>query len=424
MGRRRSLISMTTINRLISTSNRIKREESNNQLIQAQGGNAKELDPEYFLDKVEFDPATRNAKIEISQVQKYRTVVRYVTQNYVKHPIFSEWKTRNKIIKKSIKLTNKELESLNYNGDFLIKKFSGQIILSLNDEELFPSWFINDFLRREYDDRINELKLKNESLIKEKNESIKCHENKITDLNEALFRLELELDLKNKYNEKLTKKIEKIEKAKKSFVKSLFTLFIYNYLISQKRKLKLQSKQERHENLISSLMENMKTIEALIKENKVSIDVFKAEIASQVKKHETDTKQELIVYQEKLSEIIPLPSNYNDDRTFVPLKKIVGFEYEKIIGCYIIHNKENDKYYVGQSKDVYKRLKQHFNGTVPKNVIFAEDYYLSKLDSKENLFEVKIIPCQTKDELDKTEKNLIEAYDARNSGYNGTSGNT
>ena len=83
-----------------------------------------------------------------------------------------------------------------------------------------------------------------------------------------------------------------------------------------------------------------------------------------------------------------------------------------------------DKYYVGQSKDVLKRLKQHFKGTVPHNIIFAEDYYSSTFGNKEDLFEVKIIPCDTKDELDKTEKNLIEKYDAWRSGYNGTSGNS
>lgn len=103
---------------------------------------------------------------------------------------------------------------------------------------------------------------------------------------------------------------------------------------------------------------------------------------------------------------------------------MIGIEYQKVIGCYIIHNRENGKYYVGQSKDVHKRLKQHFTGTVPKNVIFAEDYYLSNFSNKEDLFEVKILPCTTKDELDKTEKELIELYDAKNNGYNGTSGNT
>ena len=120
----------------------------------------------------------------------------------------------------------------------------------------------------------------------------------------------------------------------------------------------------------------------------------------------------------------PLQDQYIIDDSFQPLKLLSGFEYKKIIGCYVIHNKEKDKYYVGQSKDILRRLKQHFRGTTPNNIIFAEDYYSSKQENKDDLFEVKIIECSTKDELDRKEKNLIEFYDSWNKGYNGTSGNT
>jgi hypothetical protein len=72
---------------------------------------------------------------------------------------------------------------------------------------------------------------------------------------------------------------------------------------------------------------------------------------------------------------------------------------------------------------VIKRIRQHFKGTVPNNVIFAEDYFKSTLEDKGTLFKIKIIECETKDELDRTEKQLIEDYDAWNNGYNGTSGN-
>ena len=61
---------------------------------------------------------------------------------------------------------------------------------------------------------------------------------------------------------------------------------------------------------------------------------------------------------------------------------------------------------------------------MPNNIIFAEDYYSSKQEHKDDLFEIKIIECSTKDELDRKEKNLIEFYDSWNKGYNGTSGNT
>ena len=43
---------------------------------------------------------------------------------------------------------------------------------------------------------------------------------------------------------------------------------------------------------------------------------------------------------------------------------------------------------------------------------------------EDDVFEVKIFKCNTKDELDRTERELIEVYDAYGNGYNGTSGNS
>ena len=129
-------------------------------------------------------------------------------------------------------------------------------------------------------------------------------------------------------------------------------------------------------------------------------------------------------FNKKISHVKPLLTYANPSPDFIPLKKLVGSEYQKIIGCYVIHNKEKDKYYVGQSKDVYKRiLRDHFNGTEVKNIIFAEDYFSSQYENKDDIFEVKIIRCSTKDELDSTEASLIEEYDSFRNGYNSTSGN-
>jgi len=129
-------------------------------------------------------------------------------------------------------------------------------------------------------------------------------------------------------------------------------------------------------------------------------------------------------YFANLNLIDPLPITLMTNEDFIPLKVLGGIKYEKIIGCYVLCNNEKEKYYVGQSKDVMRRLKQHFKGTEPKNIIFAEDYFTSQWEDRENLFSLKIIPLETKDELDATEKELIELYDAFNSGYNGTQGNT
>ena len=57
-------------------------------------------------------------------------------------------------------------------------------------------------------------------------------------------------------------------------------------------------------------------------------------------------------------------------------------------------------------------------------MIFAEDYFKTAEKERDDLFEFMIIPCETKDELDKEEKDLIEEYEAFTKGYNGTSGNS
>lgn len=57
-------------------------------------------------------------------------------------------------------------------------------------------------------------------------------------------------------------------------------------------------------------------------------------------------------------------------------------------------------------------------------MIFAEDYFQTAEKERGDLFEFMIIPCETKDELDKKEKDLIEEYEAFTKGYNGTSGNS
>ena len=141
----------------------------------------------------------------------------------------------------------------------------------------------------------------------------------------------------------------------------------------------------------------------------------------QIKQEAIKKKYESLINQ---VELLPTDLSMDSEKGFIPLKQLSGMNYQKIVGCYIIHNKENNKYYVGQSKDVFKRIcRQHFDGTKVKNIIFAEDYFNSQFPNKDDLFEVKIIPLETKDELDQKEKDLIEEYDSFTNGYNGTSGN-
>lgn len=90
---------------------------------------------------------------------------------------------------------------------------------------------------------------------------------------------------------------------------------------------------------------------------------------------------------------------------------------EEFTGVYIIHNKTRDMYYVGQSKKVLQRVNQHFTGHGNGDVY--ADYKMG------NEFVIKTISLSNSgySSLDSLERDLIDAYDAKKSGYNRTKGN-
>lgn len=216
-------------------------------------------------------------------------------------------------------------------------------------------------------------------------------------------------------------KVDRIENAYRSVIKYIVSFGAYAYVVSKTRKSRLIKKRDSHKKTIDSAERSISEREEKIEELKKEISDAKAKIDKKKEETEKVKAEEYKAYYKKIKSVKPLEKSAQTNE-FFPLKSFAGMAYQKVVGCYIIRNKENGRCYVGQSKDVYKRIKQHFRGTVPNNIIFAEDYYSSK--NKEDLFEIMIIPKQTKDELDETERILIEEYQARAKGYNGTSGNT
>lgn len=157
-----------------SYRNKKEREETHRYLINksTMQGNEKEPAPEYAISEFDFDRTSRIAHIEFTQLQKYRTITRYATRNYVKYPVYSDWKTRKKTITKTLKLTNLELEGLNDNDDFLVRKFAKEIIIRINDEELFPSWFIKEYLKEELDDSLKAMKNELDAFVLQQHKNI------------------------------------------------------------------------------------------------------------------------------------------------------------------------------------------------------------------------------------------------------------
>ena len=426
MGRRSFGISFSQINRMASASRARAKVREREAIINGQRGIATETGPTYELSRFDFNEQTRVAHIEFLEIKKYRKIERYVTQNHIRHPIYGGWNTRTKTIKKTIKLTNQNLENLRENEDHLIRTFCYEIISKLGKEDYYPAWFIISVLKDEKDFEIDETYNKYGEIIKSEKGQIKSRTKMISEGESEISFFSYSLKEFEKKHDRVLVSIEKAKTRKHIVVFSVLTFGIY-LAAHSKRRIK------RLENKLSLLDGRISESKQTIHKHQESIDNYKKEINSFEEKIRSieKTRDEKIAaiashYDKNISLVEPLPTEITfGSEDFVLLKKVAGMNYEKIIGCYIIRNRENGKCYVGQSKDVLRRLcREHFQGTKLNNIIFAEDYYKSSFANKDDLFEVKIIRLKTKDELDRTEKELIEEYDSFNNGYNSTSGNS
>lgn len=290
---------------------------------------------------------------------------------------------------------------------------------------MHPSWFIEKQINKEHEEKIQLIEQESLTFKKNKEDNIRHWEIKSKVLSNTLPRHEKILKKLQKKLYALQNKLNRANAKHQNLFLSIITVGVRSLLLSNKRKQKLKLKIKKQTdlvddkiNFINNIKKEIEKYQNNVNENYQLLELNSIEISKRM-------KEEKYSYMEKLKEITPLSTTYIPDNSFISLKKFMGLQYDKIIGCYVIHNKEqNQKYYVGQSKDIMKRINQHFKGLVPNNIIFAEDYYSTATDVRDNMFELKIIPCETKDELDKTEKELIEQYDAYNKGYNRTSGNS
>lgn len=427
MGRRSFGISATQISRMISAANAAQKAREREELINSQIGIATKQKPTYSICAFDFNQDSRVSHVSFLETTKYRKIERYVTQNGVRHPIYGDWCSKTKTIKKTLKLTNEALENLNKDPDGLVRGFSYQIVSKIDNQDFYPSWFIVETLENEMKLEISECKRFYANLISPLVTGNTNSQNKIK---------ESEIIIKDhnghieKTNKKLNKVIRKIAKAKNKnhfVVFSILTFGIFAIVHSEKRISRLCKKQSFLEETINNHNAKIKIEVNKIGKCNESIKDNKEKISNYEK-----TRYEKIAviqhkYSDEIDQVDKLPTNMTTslESDFIPLKKFAGMTYEKIVGCYVIKNVEKNKYYVGQSKDVFKRItRDHFNGTKVKNIIFAEDYFSSTFDNKDNLFEVKVIRCETKDELDRTERELIEVFDSFNNGYNATSGNS
>ncbi len=383
--------------------------------------------PIYQIKSFDFNQDTRVAHVFFLEIQQYRTIEKYVTRNYVKSPIYSDWKTKTKQIKKTVKLNNVELETLQSNPDPLIASFASEIVKRLGYSHLYPSWFRREQIRLRANEEIANAEADCKGRVSSLEESNK-------DANRRCLLLEKELVGNQKASDKANKKLVRLNRRKTTLSSLrhpvILTILTFGFLaifLSKGYQEKLDKRIVRQTNICDDYQKTKERINESISLEKAHIVENKAKADIVLRKLE-DRKREIADSRDKeLADVMPLLTNAASvpENGFVSLKSLCGMPSEKIIGCYVIRNRQNGRCYCGQSKDVLKRItKQHFQGTKPNNIIFAEDYFSADLGDRDDLFEVRIIRCTTKDELDFTEKSLIEEYDSFLHGYNGTAGNS
>lgn len=399
-----------------------KKGESNGEGANMSNDHRRELPPTYRIQSVSFNRTTKACKVTFVESKRYRTIERYVTQNYIKYPILSPWKEKTKIITKTVKLTNAALEHLNMHEDYLIRQFASDIISEIGDSDFFPSWYLKRRARKQYEANVEKRK---QELSRLRGLVIDC-QTRISQLapRTELKKAEIEkkINALEKKKDNLIKSLERANTMKPSVLLNIITLGIYCYLRSEMRKAKITKAINTAESNIAFYHGIIDKLEAELSAKRNQLTELQRQAEEFRVSSERDNEAEHEQMLSVISKIKPLLTTVTDDEKFVLLKHLVGAEYKKIVGCYVIKNNENGKCYVGQSKDVIKRIKQHFKGTEPHNIIFAEDYYSSKFQDKTALFSVLIIPTSVAD-LDPKERELIEKYDALQTGYNSTAGN-
>ena len=368
----------------------------------------------FKLISVDFNTTNRQATIVGKKITHYKTIEGYKQQNYEKFAQYSDWKCKEKDFRKSIFLFPTALENLHQNEHQEISALAFEIIKSIpffaNDVKQQPSWFkkelfhINKYkaitkLHTFYVEEINKIIYKIYPLESEKSTLHK----KLYDIDSELQPLENEL-------QKLVSRYEKVKKDKV-------------ILFRNSRMKRLSKKSEKLYGKVSFLRQIKKEEEQKLSTVTTTITSLKTEIS---KKHNEFLSKEKMINnatEERITHIKPVSLSNSEDDSFYSIAYVNSLPHILIEGCYIIRNNFNGKYYVGQSHDVKGRLKQHFKGSEPKNGIFAEDYWTTPKELRENVYSVKILKKGNNESLNEMEMRLIAEYDSCNSGYNQTKGN-
>lgn len=338
-----------------------------------------EVISEDFIDDLFFDRENNKLSFFIKNYQRKPKITRYVTSNYVKTPIYGDYSERTKILKKfskrinPIRFVNEEILQLNLQKDLIL-----EIIDMIG---IIPEWRKKEI---ELEKISNEIKLHKKSL--------------------RIFSEEQEL-----YSFKNTNLKEIVDNFWIRFFLGFLTFFLsFVGFISKKQAI------------INKIINDKNS--TWNDEHKITVDQYNQDLVSKINESNAILQGKiniLMIQYDKINNK-EIKLEIIDEEGWTDLRISCNFSYSHLInkkGVYVIWNKTINKYYVGQSKNIGKRLSNHFKDGDVKNIVFAKDWWNGVQ------FMYKYHLCTTKDELDSLEKNFIEEYNSFRNGYNFTSGN-
>jgi len=104
-----------------------------------------------------------------------------------------------------------------------------------------------------------------------------------------------------------------------------------------------------------------------------------------------------------------------DQKQWKNLGDVMNLADKGGVGIYILYNASKDKYYVGQAKQIFKRIREHFKvEDIARDYMAGDDIQVKFLTANEIGGDYR---------LDHIEKTGIEIFNAGKTGYNRTEGN-
>jgi len=129
-----------------------------------------------------------------------------------------------------------------------------------------------------------------------------------------------------------------------------------------------------------------------------------------------EKKYKLEVFKQTKDQLKDRLKTQIDGKEWKSLDSVLRSADKGVSGIYILYNRTKNKYYVGQAKELLKRVRDHF-----KVEDIALDYYMSG-----DTIEIKFLTAAelgTDYRIDHIEKTGMEIFNSENDGYNKKAGN-